>query len=81
MSYAKKRTLGREKEKEMVKPYMGEDGRLKVTLVDKQGNASEKDLAYTVAKAFVPNPNNYEHVDFIDGNPRNCAANNLKWVE
>lgn len=34
-----------------------------------------------VAKAFVDNPNNYEHVRFIDGDSRHHRADNLEWVE
>lgn len=34
-----------------------------------------------VAEAFVANPNNYEHVRFIDGDNRHHRADNLEWVE
>lgn len=34
-----------------------------------------------VARAFVDNPNNYEHVRFIDGDNRHHRADNLEWVE
>lgn len=34
-----------------------------------------------VAKAFVDNPNNYEHVRFVDGDNRHHRADNLEWVE
>lgn len=38
-------------------------------------------LYILVAKAFVDNPNNYEHVRFIDGDNRHHRADNLEWVE
>ena len=40
-----------------------------------------KDLAELVANEFLPNPNNYPYVGFIDGNSKNCAAENLIWTE
>lgn len=33
-----------------------------------------------VARAFVPNPNNYPLVDHIDDNPKNNKPENLQWV-
>ena len=38
-------------------------------------------ICMLVAKAFVDNPNNYEHVRFIDGDNRHHRADNLEWVE
>lgn len=32
-----------------------------------------------VAKAFIPNPNNYEVINHIDGNPLNNKVENLEW--
>lgn len=32
-----------------------------------------------VAIAFIPNPNNYEQIDHIDGNPQNNKVENLRW--
>lgn len=33
-----------------------------------------------VAQAFIPNPNNYEQIDHLDGDKTNNNANNLEWV-
>lgn len=38
-------------------------------------------FALLVAKAFIPNPDNKEIVEYIDGNPDNNRADNLKWSE
>ena len=40
-----------------------------------------RSLGVLVAKAFVPNPNGYMFVDYIDGNPLNCRADNIVWVK
>lgn len=34
-----------------------------------------------VAKAFVPNPNNYKYIRFKDGNKQNCRAENIEWCK
>ena len=33
-----------------------------------------------VAKAFIPNPNNYETVNHIDENKKNNSVDNLEWL-
>lgn len=62
-----------------VKPFMGEDGRLKVILLNKEGKPEIKDLAILVAETFVPNPENLSNVLFKDGNIENCNSENLYW--
>jgi len=37
-------------------------------------------LATLIAKAFIPNPNQYKKVIFKDGNKYNCHAGNIEWV-
>ena len=64
-----------------VKPFTGEDGREKVILMDENEKPVLKDLAELVANEFLPNPNNYKFVGFIDGDSKNCAAENLIFVE
>ena len=34
---------------------------------------------YLVARAFIPNPNNFEWIFYKDGNKKNYAVNNLEW--
>lgn len=68
-------------EGENVKPFTGEDGREKVLLMGEDNTPVLCDLAEMVAKEFCPNPNNYKHVGFIDGDSKNCRAENLVWLE
>lgn len=37
-------------------------------------------LPYLIAKHFVENPNNYEHIHFKDGDLSHIFAENLEWV-
>jgi hypothetical protein len=64
-------------DEQKVKPFMGEDGRLKVVLLDKEGKPEIKDLATLVAETFVPNPESLPLVLFKDNNPENCNSENL----
>lgn len=33
-----------------------------------------------VAMRYVPNPNAYAHIEYIDGNPHNPSADNIRWT-
>lgn len=37
-------------------------------------------LHQIVAKAWIPNPNNYPHIDHIDTDRTNASVSNLRWV-
>lgn len=52
--------------------------RSKVKLL-KEGEAKDFKVHRLVAKAFIPNHNNYKMINHIDGNPLNNNANNLEW--
>lgn len=64
--------------KQKVKMIAGRQ-RLFVNIMSR--NFTVRILGMLVAEAFVPNPNGYRYVDYIDGNPLNCRADNLVWVK
>lgn len=68
-----------DKVKEM-KPFKGIDGRMKVKLHNTEGDEVVKDFAEMIAMTFIENPDNYEFVDFKDGNKENCKPENLFWT-
>ena len=45
-----------------------------------QGKCRRLTIHRLVAKAFIPNPNNYSQVNHIDGNKKNNTISNLEWV-
>ena len=68
-------------DEQKVKPFMGEDGRLKVVLLNDKNMPEVKDLATLVAETFVPNPNGYKNVGFLNGDANDCNSTNLTWHE
>ena len=50
-----------------------------VVLLSKGGVATGFKVSRLVAKAFIPNPNNYKIVNHIDGNKGNNNIENLEW--
>lgn len=52
-----------------------------IRLISESGKEKTETVGQLVAKHFIPNPNNYAHIDFLDGDPLNCRADNLKWVK
>lgn len=56
-------------------------GYLRVGLSNsRQGKKAVKKVHRLVAEAFLPNPNNLEEVNHIDGNKANNTVSNLEWV-
>lgn len=66
-------------EEKVLERFEGVDGRLKVILHNEQGEEVVKDVAELVAMAFIPNPDNYEFVNFKDGDKKNVHQDNLYW--
>lgn len=63
----------------IIKPLARRHGYLAVFLYDGHGNAKQESVHRIVAKAFIPNPNNYEEVNHIDEDKTNNEAKNLEW--
>lgn len=54
-------------------------GRYYFVKLSKDNKAKEQRVHRLVAKAFIPNPNNYDCVNHIDENPENNCVSNLEW--
>lgn len=61
-----------------VKQRLNADGYLIFT-VGKNGKRRQVSTHREIAKAFVPNPNNFPVVDHLDNDRSNPAASNLEW--
>lgn len=55
------------------------DGYLEVRLF-KEGKKKHFYIHRLVAQTYIPNPNDYETVDHIDGNKEHNYINNLQWM-
>lgn len=62
-----------------LKPYKMKNGYLRVDL-SKDGKSKHFSVHRLVAEAYVPNPDNLETVDHIDGNKEHNYINNLRWL-
>lgn len=55
------------------------NGYLRVDLKKEDNKKSKQYIHKLVAKTFIPNPNNYPKVYFINGDHLDCRVSNLKW--
>ena len=55
------------------------DGYIRVNLTAKNGKVKREYIHRLVAKAFIPNPNNYPQVNHKDENKQNNCVDNLEW--
>lgn len=58
---------------------VGTHGRLEISIT-KNGVPKRVSVHRLVAIAFIPNPDNKETVNHIDGNPKNNHVDNLEWM-
>jgi len=65
-----------------ITPQVSNYGQKVVFLTGKasNGESSTEMLSLLVARAFVPNPNGYKFINFKDGDPLNCRADNMEWT-
>ena len=62
----------------ILKPSKVYNGYLRLTL-SKNGIHKNYRVHRLVAEAFIPNLNNYEDINHIDGNKQNNCIDNLEW--
>lgn len=65
--------------KKFMKPPLNWKGYLKVNL-NKDGKIKNFAVHRLVAQAYIPNPDNLETVDHIDGVKTHNWVNNLQWL-
>ena len=61
-------------------PQIGWNGERSIKL-SKNGMANKHYVGRLVARAFIPNPNNYWRINHKDLNVENDCVDNLEWVE
>lgn len=66
------------KQGRLLHPYTNKRGYKRATLI--RNNEREKKLVHRiVAETFIPNPDNKQQVNHIDGNKENNSVENLEW--
>jgi hypothetical protein len=73
-----KETQGRKEGFMNMKP--NHEGYLRLGLTNQNGESKFR-LHRLLAEHYIPNPNNFEEVDHIDGNPQNNSLDNLRWCD
>lgn len=62
-----------------LRPSVDDKGYLKIRLWRSADDFYSYRVHRLVAEQFIPNPNQYDQVNHIDGNKANNAVNNLEW--
>lgn len=73
------KSISNPKRIKILKPSISNGGYQKIQLY-KGGKCKTLYVHRLIALTFIPNPNNKEEVNHIDGNKFNNNANNLEWV-
>lgn len=82
--FHKTKDTGYYSKEKILKPSMDNLGYLQVQIRKPEGYNTRngyktKRIHQLVAKAFIPNPNNYPVINHIDGNKSNNNVDNLEW--
>lgn len=65
----------------VVKHWHTKKAIVKAKVFDSDGKGKRIQVSLYVAKLFIPNPNNYKHVWYKDGNRTNVNAYNIFWAK
>ena len=76
-----KSNYGTERIREIQKNNYGDAFVLLTEKEDGNYTFSGLQVGKEVAKAFIPNPEQYKYIRFKDGNKMNCRADNIEWCE
>lgn len=74
----KKNGVKQNKVGKLLKPCKSGNGYYYVVLT-KNSHSKSKRIHILVAKAFIPNPENYQQVNHLDGDKSNNKLSNLEW--
>ena len=66
---------------DILKPQLNNRNGYVYQMLYKNGKPKLVRIHRLVAKAFIPNPNNFIQVNHIDGNKQNNNASNLEWCD
>lgn len=71
-------SIGYYSKEKILTPNVAKNGYLRVSLRN-NGKTKYINIHRLVAQTFIPNPNEYNYINHIDGNKLNNNVNNLEW--